>query len=441
MQAQESPEITIIGAGLAGLTSAYRLNQAGYSVRIFEATSRPGGRVWTGYFGRDHEEMGGKSLSYESDAPSIKRLIQEMGLEIDSFSIPFTRNVYIDGKVYDYFSIFKSGPRPTPELYSKLAEQSKNFRTIDQVLDIFCANYPHLRLVIDMYLTNYEGSPLNKLSALYFDSFWEWYQTRYEYATGVQTAYKIETVRGGNTKLIAALAAALDGRIQYSTPLNRIRHTLDRHLLLDFADGTSRKTDLIILTVPIAKIQDIAVDPCLDAYWEHFKDLPMGSNAKILLPIKCHGHPPSEVGHTEDSVTWFNRDYTIMTLNYGADKAQFGDDEASIQAVLDRELPQLKILFPEITFPTKAKDVKAACWTTLPYCKGGCSNYGLKHFEALHAFKEVAGEKVKTVFQPIQKTIFFAGEHATTSYIGSMDGAVESGERVSRIIQNLYPHR
>src|SRR5258705_14021716 len=40
--------IVVVGAGLAGLTSAYRLRQAGYAAQIFEASGRIGGRCYTG---------------------------------------------------------------------------------------------------------------------------------------------------------------------------------------------------------------------------------------------------------------------------------------------------------------------------------------------------------------------------------------------------------
>jgi monoamine oxidase len=40
--------IVVVGAGLAGLTCAYRLRQAGYAAQIHEAATRVGGRCWTG---------------------------------------------------------------------------------------------------------------------------------------------------------------------------------------------------------------------------------------------------------------------------------------------------------------------------------------------------------------------------------------------------------
>lgn len=39
--------VVVVGAGISGLTVAYRLQQRGHSVSVFEAASRPGGAIWT----------------------------------------------------------------------------------------------------------------------------------------------------------------------------------------------------------------------------------------------------------------------------------------------------------------------------------------------------------------------------------------------------------
>ena len=45
--ATDDKRIIVVGAGLAGLSCAYELDQAGYNVVLIEARSRPGGRVNT----------------------------------------------------------------------------------------------------------------------------------------------------------------------------------------------------------------------------------------------------------------------------------------------------------------------------------------------------------------------------------------------------------
>ena len=47
MPGEPRGNVAVIGAGLAGLTAAYRLQQRGFDVTVFETRDRVGGRVWT----------------------------------------------------------------------------------------------------------------------------------------------------------------------------------------------------------------------------------------------------------------------------------------------------------------------------------------------------------------------------------------------------------
>jgi cation diffusion facilitator CzcD-associated flavoprotein CzcO len=39
--------VVVVGAGISGLTAAFRIQQAGHHVRVLEAAEHPGGRMWT----------------------------------------------------------------------------------------------------------------------------------------------------------------------------------------------------------------------------------------------------------------------------------------------------------------------------------------------------------------------------------------------------------
>ena len=53
--------VVILGAGIAGLTSAYELGKAGYKVTLLEARQRPGGRNWTVRGGTVEKDLHGNT--------------------------------------------------------------------------------------------------------------------------------------------------------------------------------------------------------------------------------------------------------------------------------------------------------------------------------------------------------------------------------------------
>jgi monoamine oxidase len=57
--APRGASVLVLGAGLAGMSAALELRNAGYKVKILEYNDRPGGRNWTLYGGDRYTEMGG----------------------------------------------------------------------------------------------------------------------------------------------------------------------------------------------------------------------------------------------------------------------------------------------------------------------------------------------------------------------------------------------
>jgi monoamine oxidase len=65
--APKGATVLILGAGLAGMTAAYELRNAGYSVQVLEYNGRAGGRNWTIRGGDRYTELGGFAQQCEFD--------------------------------------------------------------------------------------------------------------------------------------------------------------------------------------------------------------------------------------------------------------------------------------------------------------------------------------------------------------------------------------
>ncbi len=102
-----SARVVVVGAGLAGLTCAYRLKRSGFIATVYEANTRLGGRCWTrrGDFAQGQiAEHGGELI--DQGHTTIRQLAQELGLPVDNLlaaepngSTIFT---YFDGVAYSY---------------------------------------------------------------------------------------------------------------------------------------------------------------------------------------------------------------------------------------------------------------------------------------------------------------------------------------------------
>ncbi len=110
-----SQRCAIVGAGLTGLTAAYRLVQAGWQVELFERWPAPGGLVAS-------FEVGGEPLEcfyhhlFTTDTDYVG-LAEELGLGASIQWLPSRMGIYCRGRLWDFgtpASLLRFAPLPWP---------------------------------------------------------------------------------------------------------------------------------------------------------------------------------------------------------------------------------------------------------------------------------------------------------------------------------------
>lgn len=458
-QANEK-KVTVVGAGLAGLTAAYRIEKlTGHPVDVYEARSRPGGRVYTVRFGSpmggSYEELGGKSVTDGGDAIHILALIAEMRLETESYDMDLTnRKFAYKGKVDWYNAALLNGPKPTQENYALASLWAKEAKNLGEVLDRLFEGHDVLRHLAELRMRGYEGNDSQDLSVAYLDSFWETYAKNYELAkTKKASTYTMANVKGGNSLLVEKIANAIHGKVHYNSPLRKISKTEKGAILLQFEEGIEVLTDYLILAIPCSTLRDVEIEEGIlpGDQRQAIATLQYGSNSKILLPVTLDQETISGFAYTENMVTWFNNDRSVVTFYYGGKPGLF--DSKCVREVskkIAEEIAPVKMLYPSMAFPFGVEPARledslshyaqpvGICWMNEEFSKGSYSSWGIDQFASFDATEDHLGETVRTVFRPIDNSIFFAGEHAALEYPATMEGAVESGERTARMVSRIF---
>jgi oxygen-dependent protoporphyrinogen oxidase len=207
MTAPSPKSIAVLGAGITGLTAAYRLSHNGHRVRLFESTGRVGGAIRTEQVDGWLIEGGPNSLL--TGEPAAMALVKELGLAPALVTAnPAAKNRYL-----------VRGGRPLPApmsppaflgsgLFSFSAKlrllseffSSRRVRTADLSLEEF--GRAHFGQEIVDYGLNpfvagvYAGNP-RKLSARYaFPKLWELEQTHGSILRGQIAAAKMRAAQG-----------------------------------------------------------------------------------------------------------------------------------------------------------------------------------------------------------------------------------------------------
>lgn len=448
LASQDPPKVVIIGAGLSGLTCAYYLQDDGIQVDVYEARNRVGGRVFTAYQGGHLIEFGGQNISDGEEAINILALIEELGLETEKSSMVSNLTYFEIGQVTNVGELLDKrafNPRALEAKLEKLADTSKNMKEVLQGL--FNEN-DILFKASSVLLTADEGASVNKLSPVYSDAL---YSILIENSIAAnegddETDNEIESlmVKGGNGMIVERIAKNLSGHLHLNHVLKGISISPEGSYLLTFDNGIQTQADILILSIPCPVFNSLLVDNKVIPLerLSAIREVQYGQAAKILVPIS----PPSiDKGSFTNgrAVTFYNRDKYALTLFYIDPYGRFNDQ--TIREVFQKELPMVERFFtisshePPIIARNEAfssyTGIVGHSWSDDPFALGSYSCIGAGQEELFTSITKVDDDVVKTLFAPLADSLFFCGEHTSILGVGTMEAAVESGVRTSKMVK------
>jgi monoamine oxidase len=255
-------------------------------------------------------------------------------------------------------------------------------------------------------------------------------------------------IRGGNGLIAEKMAQELPGKIHLNHSLQIIEKKSDGTYLLTFKNGNHTHADLLILTMPCPVYKNVSISDNVIPTEKRLKieGIQNGTTEKILVPILPNAIKGGS--HTNGHIVTFpNDDECLLNMYYLGHQSNF--TQATIEDAFKKELPFVRQFYQvgSSAAPILARDQSFGSyngpvghsWMNDPYAMGSYSYVGVRQESLLTSVTEFKGEKVKSLFAPIENSLFFAGEHASVllDVGGTIEGAVESGERTARMIQRV----
>jgi monoamine oxidase len=445
--------IAIVGGGLAGLTCAYELKQAGHTATVYEAADRVGGRSWTlrGAFADGQlVERGGQLIDQGHTA--IRQLAGRLGLQLDNLlqaEANGTEPLYhFDGQPYTY----RQATQDLNAIYQKLHGDlsaagypttydsfTQRGQELDQMSIVTWINETvpggigsKLGQLLEVAYTIEYGADASQQSALnllYLLGFSGQGQLRIFGPSNEKYA-----IRGGCDLLPARLAAQLQGQIQTGNQLIAIAQS-GSTVTLTFRQGkrtTTVTADKVVLALPFSILRssvDFSGAGFRPRKQTAIAELGMGTNAKLHLQftdrhwqsLGGNGETFSDRGYQntwDESRTQAGRSGILVNYTGGTVGASFGSGSPTSRA--KQFLAQLEPVLPGISAKWNGR-ATVDFWLANPWAKGSYS------FWKVGQYTRFAG-----VEREPEGNVHFAGEHTSVDFQGYLNGAVETGQRAAQ---------
>jgi monoamine oxidase len=445
--------VVVVGAGLAGLTCAYRLQQAGLFAQIYEASGRIGGRCYTGrgeFADGQIYEHGGELI--DNDHIQMKQLAQELGFDLDNLQQSETNGTeqlgYFFGKPYTFAQMTDDLKTIWQQLHSDVSAASyptlyNSYTTRGQQLDQMS-----LYQWIESYVPGGHGSPLGRLLDVAYNIEYGAESTVQSslnmlYLLGYTGPGQFRTfgksnekyhVHGGNDQVPTELARRLASQITTSTALTAIKRNNDGTYTLTFANGAGSFTkvaDHVVLALPFSILRGVDFSR---AGFNQVKtwainELGMGTNSKVHVQFKtrfwrdqgCTGETYADTGYQntwEVSRAQPGTSGILVWYTGGDPGAAVGSGTVQSQ-VQKTFLPAIEPVLPGATKQWNGRATRDY-WTGYEWTKGSYSYWKVGQYTRFSgAEKEQSGN------------CHFCGEHTSQDFQGYLQGGVETGERAA----------
>jgi monoamine oxidase len=434
-------DVVVVGAGMAGLTCALDLKEAGADVVVLESGRRPGGRVRTVTFDDGRwVESGGEWI--DTAHQHVHRLLARFGLGTVGDAEPWWEREA--GWVDD-----AHGLRPVADVWSNDPEVRAGFASFDLALSVVAGGMPDpsrpdLHPDAGSIDARSAADLFDELDLTEFPRFFLTRSIEFEYTCqpaeisvlflAQQRAVELaeerafgavrsQRVAGGLSQLARAMAAELGGSLRFREPLSALRH--DDHGVTAVTRSADWEAAQTVLALPLPPLRSVVVTPSFEgAFGDGVARLAYGAVTKTFVRSAVRpAFPWAVTGRFLQRVYDATEDQPgedcVLDAYVGGDGAReldasypdAADRVSYVAKEIEAMLPQLGTLDPS--------SGRSRSWTTHPRFGGSFSLWKPGFVTSFwQALREPYGR------------VHLAGEHVAT-VCGYVEGAVESGHRVA----------
>ncbi len=475
IETKKPKQITILGAGIAGLVAAYELEKLGHQVEILEGSPRIGGRVWTHRFGDESDapygELGAMRIPMEHK--QTLHYIYEMGLEdkLCKFTTVFEEEnalMNVQGEIFRMKDAPKIFEQRNQDIFSstKYSERTRLFAAwLKTIIDAIAPG--EIRVSFEQDLKSHLMDELERLdlepffsndrNTINLQGFIKANPSFRSHCSKaldmflddilVETSHDLLQLKGGMDQLIHCLAKAIKAPIKCNREIVAIdvqENSVEISYLVNSKLQT-RNCDHVLCTIPFSILKKMQLKGFDERKLKSIDETVYCPATKVAFhTAEAFWEKEGIRGGASFSGEGIRQTY-YPSVKFDPDKGSallasytIGDDAKRLGTMSDEQRHDyvkdvIGQIHPEIKTPGMIKDAVTMTWGTYKWGGGGCTipwggdlsekfNQALNYLEAARP----------------QNSLFFAGEHCS-KFPAWIQGSIESAIKAIDEISNYQP--